>query len=92
MPSSLPLRFLPFVLPEGILPMRYDGCYGDSTTIYDVLRYGDSPPHVLRSKTCYDALMRQSLYESIAFMFTSNASLMLFTSLFITSESAFKKH
>lgn len=42
MPSSLPLplRFLPFVLPEGILPMRYDAicygaitCYGDSTTM-----------------------------------------------------------
>ena len=46
LPLPLPLRFLPFVLPEGILPMRYDAiCYNvlrryydDSTTIYDDLR------------------------------------------------------
>lgn len=82
MPSSLPLplRFLPFVLPEGILPMRYDAiCYGAMT----ILRH---------ATTCLCDRERQSLYESIAFMFTSNASLMLFTSLFITSESVFKKH
>ena len=35
----LPLRFLPFVLPEGILPMRYDAiCYDVLRRYYDDLR------------------------------------------------------
>ena len=77
--DSCPLCFHGYLLFRCDM-MRYAmTCYDDMT----ILRY---------ATVCLCDRERQSLYESIAFMFTSNASLMLFTSLFITSESVFKKH